>query len=242
MIRGKRNITAIWLAAPTDRYRHGVLGDELEASRLVAETADGRRLTVDLPADRVVEDLEPRLADMDADGRDEILVVESHIAAGASLAVYGLIGWRLEKISATPFLGLPNRWLNPLGVGDFDGDNRMDIALVATPHIGGRLRIYRYQPDQLVLLAEYPGVSTHRIGSTQLGLGTVVAGPSRDRMLVPDQTRRTLMLLEWGSDGWRTVSRVDLPGVLDSSLRPLTDHRWQFRLENGQSGELRLHR
>jgi len=61
---------------------------------------------------------------------------------------------------------LPNRWLNPLGVGDFDGDGRLDIALVATPHIGGRLRLYRYQPGRLTLFAERSGVSTHRIGST----------------------------------------------------------------------------
>lgn len=238
--RGRGDIAAAWLAASTNRYRHGVLGDELEASRLVVETTEGRRLVVDLPEERVFEDLEPRLADMDADGRDEILVVESHTAAGASLAVYGQAGGRLGKLSATAFLGLPNRWLNPLGVGDFDGDGQLDIALVATPHIGGRLRLYRYQPERLILFAERSGVSTHRIGSTELGLGHVVPGSPRDRLLVPDQSRETMMLLEWTPDGWHDIATVKLPEALASSLRPVAENRWQFLIENGQGCELRI--
>ncbi len=240
--KGRRNIMAAWLAAPTDRYRHGVLGDELEASRLVAQTAGGRRVTVDLPTNRVFEDLEPRLVDIDANGKDEILVVESDMALGASLAVYGINDGRLAKTAATSFLGLPNRWLNPLGVGDFDGDGRMDIALVATPHIGGKLRLYAYQPDELVLFAEYFGVSTHRIGSTQLGLGQVVPAAPRDRLLLPDQSRQVLMLLEWQSDGWCNITQVRLPVALASSLQPVGADRWQLRLEDGRAYDLWLRR
>ena len=42
--RGHRNINVAWLAGPTDRYRHGVLGDDFEAARLVVETRSGKRL------------------------------------------------------------------------------------------------------------------------------------------------------------------------------------------------------
>ena len=169
--RGNRNIIAAWFAGPTDRYRHGVLGDELEASRLEVETDDGKQLHVDLPPARVFEDLEPRLADLTGDNNDELIVVESDTKSGASLTVYGIVTDRLVRVAATPFLGQPNRWLNPLGAGDFDGDGRPDIALVATPHIGGLLRLYRFKDGTLSLFAEYSGVSTHRIGSTELGLG-----------------------------------------------------------------------
>jgi len=238
-VQGHRNIAVAWLAAPTDRYRHGILGDDWEASRLIAETVDGRQLKVDLPATRVFEDLEPRLADVTGDNQDEILVVESDLRSGAALAVYGIVAGRLERITATAFLGRPNRWLNPVGVGDFDGDGRPDIALVATPHIGGILRLYRLSRSDLVLFAEYPGVSTHRIGSTELGLGQVVPGSPRDRLLVPNQSHRRLMLLEWDNK-WHMMASIELPDTLISSLIAVKENHWQFKLKNGKSYTLQL--
>ena len=240
--RGYHNITVAWLAGPTDRYRHGVLGDDLEATRLVVETRSGKRLQVDLPLRRVFEDLEPRLADVDGDSRDEIIVVESDTKLGASLALYGIIDGQLKRIAATSFLGQPYRWLNPLGVGDFDGNGKLDIALVATPHIGGKLRLYRFKDSNLSLFAEYPGISTHRMGSTELGLGHVVSASPRDQLLVPDQTRRVLMLLEWSPNQWQVVARTVLPGRLGSSLTPTGDGGWRFQLEDGRHFEVQIDR
>jgi VCBS repeat protein len=212
----------------------------LEASRLVVETFDRERLHVDLPITRVFEDLEPRLADINGDNTDDIIVVESDTKLGASLAVYGIASGRLVRIAATPFLGKPQRWLNPVGVGDFDGDGRVDIALVATPHIGGVLRLYRLQGAILSLFAEYPGVSTHRMGSTELGLGRVISAVPRDRLLVPNQARRAIMLLEWTHNGWQEITRAELPGYLGSSLIPVKADRWRFQLENGEYYEIQL--
>ena len=240
--RGHRNITAAWFADPTDRYRHGVLGDDLEAGRLVVETRSGKRLQVDLPPRRVFEDLEPRLVDVDGDSRDEIFVVESDKFLGASLAVYGIIDGRLVRLAATSFLGQPYRWLNPLGVGDFDGDGNLDIALVATPHIGGKLRLYRITNSNLSIFAEHSGISTHRMGSTELGLGRVVPATPRDQLLVPNQTRRILMLLEWSPNQWQLIARTDLPGQLGSSLTPTAEGGWRFKLEDGRHFEVRIDR
>jgi hypothetical protein len=240
--RGHRNITVAWLAGPTDRYRHGVLGDDLEATRLMVETASGKHLQIDLPLGRVFEDLEPRLADIDGDRRDELIVVESDTALGASLAVFGIVDDRLVRLTATSFLGQPYRWLNPLGVGDFDGDGKLDIALVATPHIGGKLRLYQVTNSNLSLFAEYPGISTHRMGSTELGLGRGVSAKPRDQLLVPDQARRVLMLLEWLPHQWQLIARTKLPGQLGSSLTPTGDNGWRFRLEDGRPFEVQIDR
>ncbi len=242
VVRGNREIAVAWLAGPTDRYRHGVLGDDLEATRLVVETRSGKRLQVDLPLRRVFEDLEPRLADVDGDDRDEIIVVESDTKSGASLALYGIVDGQLKRIVATSFLGQPYRWLNPLGVGDFDGDGKLDIALVATPHIGGKLRIYRFENSNLSLFAEYPGISTHQMGSTELGLGRVVSASPRDQLLVPDQARRVLMLLEWSPNQWQVVARTQLPGRLGSSLTPTDDGEWRFHLEDGRHFVIQINR
>ena len=238
--RGGRNIAAAWLAGPTSRYDHGVLGDALEAARLVVESASGETLVHELPASRVFEDLQPRLVDLNDDGKDEILLVETDSRRGASLAVYGIMHDGIVRISMTPFLGQSHRWLNPLGVGDFDADGRPDIALVATPHIGGRLRLYRYTAPMLTQFAEAGGVSTHSIGSTELGLGRVVHYADRDRVLLPDQFHRSLLLLEWTSSGIRQLARQALPARIVTSLQPTGDNRWRFQIDDGRHLEVKV--
>lgn len=238
--RGSRNIAAAWLSAPTDRYPHGVLGDRLESSTLMVKTSTGQMIETQLPRSRVFEDLQARLADIDGDGRDEIMVVESDIALGSAFAIYAVQERRLVRVTATPFIGQPNRWLNPLGAGDFDGDGQLDIALVATPHIGGTLRLYRYAVPELELFAEYKGVSTHAIGSTELSLGQIVGAHPRNWLLVPDQNRSTMLLLEWSPRGWEIKSRVALTGKIVSSLVLLGNNRWRLRLDNGKHIEIDL--
>lgn len=239
--RGNRDIAAAWLAGPTDRYSHAVLGDDLEASRLMVESADGETLAFELPASRVFEDLEPRLEDLDGDNKDEILVVESDANRGASLAVYAMAERRLYRRAMTPFLGRPNRWLNPVGVGDFDADGRLDVAIVATPHIGGILRLYHFTEPTLSQFAESRGVSTHQIGSTELGLGRVVVlGSDRAGLLLPNQTRRTMSLLQWSADGIRELARTDLPAAISSSLITVGVNRWRFKLDDGRHLEIQL--
>ena len=240
VVRGTRNITETWLAGPTNRYPHGVLGDDLEASRLIATDRKGVHLFVELPSERVFEDLFPRLADLDKDGDDELIIVESDAGLGASLAVYGTGVNGLEKRSATPFLGRPNRWLNPLGVGDFNGDGQLDLALVATPHIGGILRLYTYRQGIMAVYAEFRAVSTHRIGSTALGLGQVVDNGAKDLILLPEQSWQALLLLEWESDRLRIRAKAALPSRLASSLVPAGKDRWTVQLENGRPYEIRL--
>ena len=237
---GAADVATAWLAGPTARYPHGVLGDRIEAARLVVDTRTGERIHVELPPTRVFEDLEPRIVDLDGDGREEILVVESDVALGAALAVYGVSDGQLVRVASTPFIGQANRWLNPLGTGDFNGDGRTDIALVATPHIGGVLRLYRYDPPRLELFAELRGVSTHAIGSTELGLGRVVAGKPRDRLLAPDLRQRTLLLLEWTPEGWERIRATPLPGRIVCSLEPGGDNRWRFCIDDGRHFEIHV--
>ncbi len=236
--RGLRDVALAWFARPTDRYRHAVLGDALEAAQLVAEMRDGRVFNLELPLTRVFEDLVPRLVDLDRDGRDEIVVVESDLRLGASLSVYGVGVNGLTRRASSGFIGQANRWLNPLGAGDFDGDGHLDLALVATPHIGGVLRLYRFAEPALVQFAEFTGVSTHRLGSRELELGRVVKRRPRDRLLLPDQSHRRLLLLEWGPSGLAEVARLELPGRLDGELVGTGENRWKLRVENAGAFEL----
>lgn len=186
----------VWagLAAPTDRYAHGVLGDALEWGSLTLKVdlcpdcAEGRlqEIAVILPAHRVFEDIEARLADLDGDGRDEVVVVESDLALGASLAVYGPGG----KIAATPFIGQANRWLAPAGIADFDGDGRVEIAYVDRPHLLKELVFVRLEGDRLVETLRLPGLTNHRIGDAFMSGGLRDCGQGPELLLASgDWTR-----------------------------------------------------
>ena len=154
---------------PTTRYAHGVLGDAVEWGTLDMRGADGRLFRIVLPETRVFEDVAPRLADVDGDGEAEVIVVESDQSMGARLAIYDTEG----LVSATDFIGTPNRWLAPVGVGaaDLDGDGLVELAYVDRPHLAMTLRIFRFAPGALIPLADLPGVTNHRIGETDIAGG-----------------------------------------------------------------------
>ena len=167
---GTRDIARAWLAEPTTRYDHGILGDKIEAGALVIETRDGKRHTVRLNDDAVFEDLEPRLADLDGDGHDEIIVVKSYLKRGSSLAVIAERNGKYEIVAETPPLGAPHRWLNPAGIADFNGDGKTDIALVRQPHVVGALELWTWRDGDLRKTAELPDTANHIAGTRALNM------------------------------------------------------------------------
>ena len=152
--------------APTDRYAHGILGDAIEWGEVQITTDIGTHRFV-LSQDRVFEDTAPRLADVDGDGRPEVIVVETLARAGAQLAVYDATG----KIAATPHIGQTNRWLAPIGVADLDGDGMIEIAYIDRPHLAKTLRVWRFMDGALEPVADLPGLTNHRIGERDIGGG-----------------------------------------------------------------------
>lgn len=150
----------------TTRYGHGVLGDRIEAGGLRAQAGELGPcvLAVILPEHSVFEDVAPRITDLDGDGRNEIVVVETHRSRGAALAVYGLRSGKLRKLAATPNIGRTHRWLAPMGAADLDGDGAVEIAYIDRPHLAKTLRIWRYTDGKLEHVADQPGLTNHKIG------------------------------------------------------------------------------
>lgn len=100
--RGTGLIAAAWLGQPVGRYGHGGLGDRTEAGTLYARLANGRVVGHRLDSRSVVEDLTVRLADLNGNGQDELVVVQSSLEQGSALAVLGLRAGRLQAIARTP--------------------------------------------------------------------------------------------------------------------------------------------
>lgn len=212
--RGTRNIAAAWLSDPTDRYRHFVLGSQHEAATLVVSTTDRRLFRLTLPEDSVFEDRNPRIADVDGDGQDEILVVRSYTKKGAALAIAQVHDPEGLVIALeTPPIGEPNRWLNPAGVADFDGDGRPEVALVVKPHVGGELQLWRFEDDRKRLLLTADDVSNHVIGSRHQRLSAIADfdGDGTPELAIPSFDRRSIRFLSFKGGRLRELHRASLP-------------------------------
>ena len=207
---GRANIARAWLTDPTERYRHGVLGDAIEAGGLALEGSDGRIARYKLDAGSVFEDRRVRLIDLDGDGRDEAIVVQSYLDAGAALAVFGLDGSNVAFLSEVPAIGRANRWLNPVGAADFDGDGQTEVALVETPHIGGRLRLYEFRDRRLHEDHAASGFSNHAIGSREQSQAAVHdwTGDGVPDIAVPDARRSTMRFVTFADGEFREFDTV----------------------------------
>jgi hypothetical protein len=198
-------------AEPVARYGHFALGRPHEYGRIVATTDAGRDAVLDLPDDEVFEDLAPRRVRLQAGEAPTLLAIVSSRAGGARLALIGLDGPKLAIVAQSAPIGTPNRWLNPIGVADLDGDGVDEIAAVTTPHIGGVLRVYRRRGDRL-----------HVYGSTELGLSTTARIAGRMQLLVPDAQRATLRAVALDRGVLVETAHCALPAPIVDP-RPLID-------------------
>ena len=212
--RGQRDIAWAWLGSPTDRYPHTALGSRTHAGSVhvltTASTSTSagapQEIVYRLPIHRVFEDLTLRLVDLDQDGRDELIVVEADALRGASVVVLGIedspSGKTLKEKARSAPAGSTFRWLNPVGVADFDGDGKLDVAAVITPHIGGVLTLYHYRPPQLMPYARAMDTSNHLMGSPEQQLAVILQLPGqRPTIIVPDMSQKALHALRWEGSG-----------------------------------------
>lgn len=221
---GTNDIAVARFEGPTSRYAHGVLGDAIEPSVLVVKTQAGEVLRVTLEDGSVFEDLVPRLFDLDADGRDEVWVVRADHVGGGRIEAYGLQDGRLRRVFAGPPIGLGYRWLNPVGVADFDGDGTREVAYVRTPHIGGVLTVLRPTDARvgsarvLEIVATKRGYSTHAIGSTRLDLAVIANLDDKPgaEIILPDQSRTQFAVVRFANGAldeiWRGTSGPGIAG------------------------------
>jgi hypothetical protein len=216
---GKGEIARAWLSEPTTRYDHGILGDKFAAGALVIERRDGKRQTVRLKPDAVFEDLAPRLADLDGDGHDEIIVVKSTLRRGSSLAVIAERRGKYEIVAETPPLGAANRWLDPAGIADFNGDGKRSIALVRQPHEVGALELWNWRDGELRKTAELPDIANHVAGTRAIDMSAAADfdGDGAADIAAPSLDRSTLRIVSFAPKA-REIANVPLPAKAVTNL------------------------
>ena len=199
------------LAGPDDRrYKHGVLGDAIESTRVLYLERHGLKVlrSLDIPAPHVIEDIAPRPVAWR--GRTGLLTMRSG-PQGAQLAVIAAspdASDRLEFVALGPPIGTPNRWL----AGTTDGKR---LLAVHTPHIGGVLHEYRAEGATLSARAIAEGVSNHRIGSRELDLAVWLGA----RLMLPAGDRTSLRCFD-ADAGWSACGSVPLgkPAIASTAL------------------------
>ncbi len=215
---------AVVLCGPTDRYPNGALGDAIENEAIaVVELRAGslrERARFTLPEEAVFEALGPLLADLDGDGRPEVLAVRSTPSQGAAAVAFAWRGGHLEPFAEGPSLGRFGRWLHLLGAADVEGGGRPQVVGVRTPHVDGALQVLEVAPPRLVLRSERLGISTHAWGSRNVDQAALadLGGIGHPQIVAPDRRRRRLLAMEWLGGGLLERWGYDLAAPIASNL------------------------
>jgi len=232
----------IALTGPTDRYAHGVLGDDLEASAITLRGVDGVT-SIDAGDVDVIEGTSALLVDLRGDARSpEIVVTVSNAEDGARLVAYDLDG---EFVAASEPIGQGYRWLHQVGAGPLGPDGETEIIAVRTPHIGGIVEAYRLVDDRLELVASQSGYSSHRLGSANLDMALLADadGDGRLDVVVPTQDMTALGVLARTADGFEEVASLPLDGTLATNVAATSDLDGNLVLAAGtDDGRLRIFR
>ena len=191
------DIASAWYTQPTRRYRHAILGDDIEAGGLKVSLRNGKTVELSLPENLVFEDRTPRLHDLDGDGKVEVITLLASNSQGAAISVYGMSNGKLKQIDQTPFIGRSNRWRNVAGIADYNGDGALEIAEVVTPHIGGTLRFWSWKKRRMKLAGSARYFSNHAIGAREQRLSATADfnGDGLPDLAVPGGSRDTLHLM-----------------------------------------------
>jgi len=223
----------------TDRYRHGALGDTIEASSLVIVDTDAERIAreIELDAPTVFEGFSPMVADLDSDGSAELITTVADSDAGARIRAYGTDG---RELSTGPVYG-PG-WRHQLCVAPFGPDAGSELAVVRKPHVDRTVEFYRLTDTGLEVVATQQGYASHTYGSRTLD-GAVAGdldGDGRTELLAPTVDQWTLAALHRVENGVQEAWALDLGGLLTTNVTGVALADDRLAVGAGASGHVRV--
>ena len=218
---------AFYANATDQRYVHGIMGDSLEgATLLVLEVRDsqlGILARVDLPGEQVFEGIAPFWADIDGDGREDLVTTVADGTFGARLRLYLWDGNQIRQEVDGPAIGRGKRWRHQLTAGPFGPAGEIEVADIVTPHIGGTVQFLRLEKGALPVKASYDGVTSHLIGSRNLDQTAAgdFNGDDRPEVLVMDRSRAQVVAVQHEAEGAREIWRLGAGAEITSNFAPV---------------------
>ena len=234
--RGSNNIARAWFSHLTARYGHRALGADTESATLNVELRDGRVLRHTLADASVFEDLDPRVHDLDGDGRDEVLVIHSEPASGSALMTLGVRDGALVRLARSAPTGRGFTWMNPAGVLPIPGQAASVVFAVLLPHVGGTLVALRYDRGGFTELHRVEGASNHAYGSREQRLSAMLDtdGDGMPELLIPAFGRRALRVFTWRDGRLQDAGRIDLPAAAAAAFEAPAGGGLVVPLEDGR--------
>jgi len=227
IIRDERQRLLI-LSDPTDKYQHGILGDDLEATSVTMVQLSDQPAVIgkfSVPVDWVIESILPIWSDWDGDGEREIVLTLSNSTSGSKLVLYDENGNVLAESSP---IGKGFRWRHALDIASFGENGKRLLVDVQTPHIGGIVGFYSWDKEKKVLETEVTlqGYSTHDIGSRAMQMYTLVIDEQNEQVLLilPNQSKTELAALRFVSGVIHEEWRISLGGKLSGNLELIDEN------------------
>ena len=205
----------VFAGPDSQRYRHAILGDAIEATRLIYLERHSlkviRAITLDGPY--VFEDIAPRALDVPGKlARRVALLTLRSGPNGAQLALLQASATNANTIDIVALgdpIGTANRWIAPMTNGE-------QILAVHTPHIGGVLHNYQLVQDQsgtkLKGTRLHTDLSNHIIGARETDLSQW----SKQAIVIPSQNLRKLRVFSAVAP-YHERGAIELPGTVVQS-------------------------
>jgi hypothetical protein len=214
------NDRLLLLTDPTEKYNHGVLGDNLEAASItLIETQPTIQVAsvIAMPENEVIEGISPIWVDISGDNLREIIVTVSDLDQGAGIVIFSETG---ERLAEGPKMGRAYRWRHQIGYARLGPDGEKELAVVRTPHIGGVVEYYKYVDGTLSVVAEFPGITSHTIGSRNLDMAAAgdFDGDGVNELLLPNPDLTELIAVRRTRVGAELVWRLPIDGVMSTNL------------------------
>ena len=191
------------LTNPTDKYKHGILGDNIESETLTYfnsnEIENVNKINVINFSPQVFEGLFPIVSD------NLIITTLSGDGRGSQIVGFDFNG--VEVFSSSV---LSSGWRHVLG---FENSY---IINVVKPHVLGELEVLKIVNKSLVQVSNLNGYSTHRIGSRNLDIFEFYTFENKRYLILPTFDFSSVAVVTFFDGELKEVSRVEFDNEIFS--------------------------